>query len=436
MNIAVIGTGYVGLSTGVCLAEIGHKVICIDVDEAKIELLNKGNSPIYEPDLEPLLQKNMKIGNLSFTTSHETGIKGAEIVILAVGTPQRDDGSADLLYLIEAAKDLAPHLKNGNIVMIKSTVPVGTNHRIKKWIEDHLPHPISFYMVSNPEFLRQGSAISDTLHPDRIIIGSNEKSAATKVEEMYQPLKASIIHTSIESAEMIKYAANAFLATKISFINEMANLCESVGADISDVALGMGLDKRIGAAFLQAGIGYGGSCFPKDTKALLHIANHHGLLFSQLNETIAINDTQPLLLVKKAMKRFPDLHGKKIALLGLAFKPETDDMREAPSIKILQKLLQLGAQVVAYDLIASDRAKIELGDSICYAESPLEAIKDADALFLVTEWSEFKQLDLAELTKVMKQPIIFDGRNCFDIDTINACEKIQYYPVGKKPIIK
>ncbi|XTP56918.1 UDP-glucose/GDP-mannose dehydrogenase family protein [Niallia sp. Krafla_26] len=436
MNIAVIGTGYVGLSTGVCLAEIGHQVNGIDVDEAKINELLQGSSPIYEPELEPLLQKNMKKGNLFFTTSLEIGLKDAEIIILAVGTPQHEDGSVDLSYLFGAAKDLAPHLKNKSIVVIKSTVPVGTNHQVKKLIEDHLPHPIAFDMISNPEFLRQGSAISDTLHPDRIIIGSLESSAASKVEAMYQPLHASIIHTSIESAEMIKYASNAFLATKISFINQIANLCESVGADVEDVAMGMGMDKRIGATFLQAGIGYGGSCFPKDTKALLHMAKQNGHHFSQLNETIAINDTQPLLLVKKAVNRFTDLKGKKIALLGLSFKPETDDMREAPSIKIAQKLLELGTVVTAYDPIAIDRAKQVLGNSIHYANSVWEALKDADALFLLTEWGEFKRIDVTRVTGLMKQPIIFDGRNCFDTDKIEACEKIEYYPVGKKAILK
>ncbi|WP_338470559.1 UDP-glucose/GDP-mannose dehydrogenase family protein [Niallia sp. XMNu-256] len=436
MKIAVIGTGYVGLSTGVVLSEIGHNVVCIDVDEQKIERLQNGISPIYEPGLEPLLTKNIKNGQLVFTSSHKIGLTDSEVIILAVGTPQQNDGSADLSYLIQAAKDLTPHLKNESIVMIKSTVPVGTNDFIKKLIAEHLPHNTSFSMVSNPEFLRQGSAIKDTLHPDRIIIGSTVQKAAVKIEEMYKPLNAPIIHTSIESAEMIKYASNAFLATKISFINEIANLCEVIGANVEDVARGMGLDKRIGEAFLQAGIGYGGSCFPKDTKALLHSANLHGQAFSQLHETIAVNNTQPLLLVKKATQRFTNLKGKKFALLGLSFKPETDDMREAPSIKIANVLVESGSRVIAYDPIATDNAKKVLKDSIEYATSINEAIKDADALFLVTEWNEFKQLDLSTVTELMKQPIIFDGRNCFKEDHIHACESIEYYPVGKKSIIK
>lgn len=436
MKIAVIGTGYVGLSTGIYLSEMDHKVICIDVDKQKINRLKNGISPIYEPDLEPLLAKNMKNGRLVFTSSYEDGLRESEIIILAVGTPQQNDGSADLSYLIQAAKDLTPYIKNKSIIIIKSTVPVGTNNYIKKLIADGLPPNISFYMVSNPEFLRQGSAINDTLHPDRIIIGSNDLIAATKVQEMYQHLNAPIIHTSIESAEMIKYASNAFLATKISFINEIANLCETIGASVEDVALGMGLDKRIGKAFLHAGIGYGGSCFPKDTKALLQMANLNGHPFSQLHETIAINDSQPLLLVKKAVKRFTDLKDKKIALLGLSFKPETDDMREAPSIKIAKALVELGSKIMAYDPVAMYNARKILGNSVQYAAAAMDAIKDADALFLLTEWNEFKQLDLSEITKLMKHPIIFDGRNCFKEDNINLCEKIEYYPVGKMTIIK
>jgi UDPglucose 6-dehydrogenase len=435
MNITVIGTGYVGLSTGVCLSEIGHHVVCIDVNEQKVNLLKAGISPIYEPGLEPLLQKNISANRLHFTTSHKDGLKYAEIIILAVGTPQHDDGSADLSYLIGAAKDLAPHLNNNSIIVIKSTVPVGTNDFIKDIIFEHLPENISFAMVSNPEFLRQGSAIKDTMQPDRIVLGSNDDIAAKKVQKMYRPLNVPIILTNIKSAEMIKYASNAFLATKISFINEIANLCEAVGADVEDVAFGMGKDKRIGEAFLLAGIGYGGSCFPKDTKALLHMANANGIVFSQLNETISINEYQQLQLVKKTVERFPDLKGKRIAMLGLSFKPNTDDMREAPSIKIAKSLTEQGALVVAYDPIAINNAKNVLGHSIHYANSAIEAVRDADALFLVTEWTEFKQLDLAHVTKFMNQPIIFDGRNCFDLDKVKACEKVEYYPIGKKAVI-
>lgn len=435
MKIAVLGTGYVGLSTGVCLSEIGHHVVCIDVDEQKINRLRQGISPIYEPGLEDLLVKNATAGRLLFTTSHQEGMDGAEIIIIAVGTPQGDDGAADLSYLKQAAKDISLHLKQDSIIIIKSTVPVGTNDTIKNIISAHCNEKVPFEMVSNPEFLRQGSAIKDTMQADRIIVGSESERAAKKVQEMYQPLNVPILLTSIRSAEMIKYASNAFLATKISFINEVANLCEAVGADVEDVAKGMGKDKRIGEAFLQPGIGYGGSCFPKDVKALLHTAGLNGVDFSLLKETIAINDNQQKLLVAKALTRFGELKGKKIAMLGLAFKPETDDMREAPSIKIAHSLNQYGAKVVAYDPVATNNAKKILGDTIKYANSLNEAILEADAVFIVTEWNEFKQLDLGATTNLMKQPIIFDGRNCFEEDQLKACAKVEYYPVGRPSIV-
>ncbi|WP_338451274.1 UDP-glucose/GDP-mannose dehydrogenase family protein [Niallia oryzisoli] len=433
MKIAVLGTGYVGLSTGVCLSEVGHHVICIDIDDQKINRLRQGISPIYEPGLEDLLTKNTAAGNLQFTTSHQEGIENAEVIIIAVGTPQRNDGAADLSYLLQAAKDVSAHLKPDSIVVIKSTVPVGTNDYVKSIITNHTKKP--FKMVSNPEFLRQGSAIKDTMKADRIIIGSEDKEAALKIQEMYRPLNVPILMTNVRSAEMIKYASNAFLATKISFINEIANLCEAVGANIIDVANGMGKDKRIGEAFLQAGIGYGGSCFPKDVKALLHTAGLHGVDFSLLRETIAINDEQQKLLFTKACSRLKQLKDKKIAMLGLSFKPETDDMREAPSIKIAHLLHEAEAKVVAYDPVAKDNAKKILGDTIEYASSVDQAIENADAVFIVTEWNEFKQLDLTEVTKHMKQPIIFDGRNCFEENKIRACSKIEYYPVGKPAIV-
>ncbi|WP_342430871.1 UDP-glucose/GDP-mannose dehydrogenase family protein [Neobacillus sp. FSL H8-0543] len=433
MKIAVLGTGYVGLSTGVCLSEIGHRVTCIDINEQKIQQLNQGISPIYEPGLEKLLASNMEAGRLRFTTSLSEGITGAEIIIIAVGTPQADDGAADLSYLEQAAKDLSPNLVQGSIVVIKSTVPVGTNDSIKKLIESYTGFKI--HMISNPEFLRQGSAIQDTMKADRIIIGSENKEMAEKVKAMYRPLDVPVIVTSTRSAEMIKYASNAFLATKISFINEIANLSEAVGADVEDVAKGMGMDKRIGKAFLKAGIGYGGSCFPKDVKALLHTAGQMGMNFGLLKETIAINEFQRELLLKKAVKRFGDLQGKKIAILGLAFKPETDDMREAPSINLAIALSKLGADTVAYDPVATENAKKIMGDTIKYANSIDEAITGADAVFLVTEWDIFKKHNLLAILEKMKQPIIFDGRNCLQEEKIKACRKIEYYPVGKPAII-
>ncbi|MDM5453555.1 UDP-glucose dehydrogenase family protein [Peribacillus simplex] len=435
MKIAVLGTGYVGLSTGVCLSEIGHSVICIDTDEKKIKSLRHGISPIYEPGLENLLAQNAAAGRLLFTTSHREALNGAEIIIIAVGTPQMEDGGADLSYIVQAAKDIAANLVQSSVVVIKSTVPVGTNDFIKKIMEELCNKRITFNMVSNPEFLRQGSAVMDTMQADRIIIGSENDEAAKKVQEMYRPLNVPFILTSIRSAEMIKYASNAFLATKISFINEVANLCGVVGADVKDVAKGMGKDKRIGEAFLQPGIGYGGSCFPKDVKALLHTAKLNGVHFSLLKETVAINDYQQELLVTKAINRLGDLKGKKVAMLGLAFKPETDDMREAPSIKIARSLTKLGAEVVAYDPVAIDNAKNILGDTIRFASSVHEATVDADAVFIVTEWNEFRHLDLETLMNTMKQKIVFDGRNCLEENRIRACKKIEYYPIGRPAIV-
>ncbi|ULM99517.1 UDP-glucose/GDP-mannose dehydrogenase family protein [Peribacillus frigoritolerans] len=435
MKIAVLGTGYVGLSTGVCLSEIGHNVICIDTDEQKIKSLRQGISPIYEPGLENLLIQNAAAGRLLFTTSHREALNGAEIIIIAVGTPQMEDGGADLSYIVQAAKDIAANLVQSSVVVIKSTVPVGTNDFIKSIIEEHCNESVTFNMVSNPEFLRQGSAVMDTMQADRIIIGSENDEAAKKVQEMYRPLNVPFILTSIRSAEMIKYASNAFLATKISFINEVANLCGVVGADVKDVAKGMGKDKRIGEAFLQPGIGYGGSCFPKDVKALLHTANLNGVHFSLLKETVAINDFQQELLVTKAINRLGDLKGKKVAMLGLAFKPETDDMREAPSIKIARSLTKLGAEVVAYDPVAVDNAKNILGDTIRFASTAREAAVNADAVFIVTEWKEFRLLDLKTLMTTMRRPIVFDGRNCLEEDRIRACKKIEYYPIGRPAIV-
>ena len=436
MKIAVLGTGYVGLSTGVCLSEIGHQVVCVDIDKQKINHLCQGISPIYEPGLEILLAKNTAAGRLQFTTSHKEGLKNAEIIILAVGTPQRNDGGADLTYLEQASGDIALNLKQNAIVVIKSTVPVGTNDYIKSILEKHLSKDILIQMVSNPEFLRQGSAIKDTMNADRIIIGCENKDVAKKIQEMYEPLNVPILITDVKSAEMIKYASNAFLATKISFINEVANICEAVGANIEDVSKGMGIDKRIGESFLQPGIGYGGSCFPKDVKALLHSAKEHGIHFSLLKETIVTNDIQQELLVTKALKRFGDLKGRKIAMLGLAFKPETDDMREAPSIKIAHLLGLMGAIATAYDPVATINAKKVLGDRILYAQTLDEAILDAEAAFIITEWNEIKQMDLTKIFKKMKHPIIFDGRNCLDENKLKACEHVEYYPIGKQEIIK
>ncbi len=435
MKIAILGTGYVGLTTGICLSEIGHYVTCIDINEQKIRNLQTGISPIYEPGLDELLVKNTLERRLFFTTSFSEGLASAEIIIIAVGTPQRNDGAADLSYIEGAAINIGTHIQPNTVVVIKSTVPIGTNEYIKECIQKNCPKEISFEIVSNPEFLRQGSAIKDTMKADRIVIGSENEQAREMIKEMYKPLNVPFIMTNIRSAEMIKYASNAFLASKISYINEISNLCEAVGANVEDVAKGMGKDFRIGDAFLHAGIGYGGSCFPKDVKALLYTAKLNGVNFGFLNEVIAINDHQQELLVEKALSRFGSLTGKKIALLGLSFKPDTDDMREAPSIKISRVLLTLGAKVSAYDPVAIENAKNILGETIKYASSAKEAVTDADAVFIVTEWNEFKQLNLKSLTESMKNPIIFDGRNCMPESKLSECKTVEYYPVGKPPIL-
>jgi UDPglucose 6-dehydrogenase len=435
MRIAVIGTGYVGLSTGVCLAEIGHHVTCIDTSEEKIKLLLGGESPIYEPGLEKLITKNMEAKRLQFTTSHQTGLEKAEVIIVAVGTPQQSNGEADLSYLVQAILDSAPYMEEGSIVVIKSTVPVGTNEKVKELLEQFDQKGDSPSVVSNPEFLRQGSAVSDTLQPDRIVIGSENQNAASIIKKMYTPLNAPIVVTDARSAEMIKYASNAFLATKISFINNIGNLCEAVGANVEDVSKGMGFDQRIGAAFLQSGIGYGGSCFPKDVSALVAIAKEYSVPFSMIEETMMINNRQKQLLVQKAQNRLGSLEDKRIAVLGFAFKPETDDMREAPSITIIHSLLREGATVIGYDPVATLNAKEIFGEQIMYAASVEEALQEADAVFLVTEWKEFKQLVLSEAVSHMKEPIVFDGRNCFSEEAVRSCEEIEYYPIGKPAII-
>lgn len=436
MKIAIIGTGYVGLSTGVCLSEIGHLVTCIDTNEQKIARLLKGISPIYEPGIDELLLKNIASGNLHFTVSHKEGLAEADIIIVAVGTPQKDDGSADLTFIELAVYDIAANLDHEAVVVIKSTVPVGTNDRVRELLQKALPDHFTTHVVSNPEFLRQGSAVRDTMEADRIVIGAENEAAAQKVKEMYSPLHVPVILTTNRSAEMIKYASNSFLATKISFINEIANLCEATGADVLDVVQGMSLDQRIGNQFFNPGIGYGGSCFPKDVKALLHTAKQYNREFAILKETVAINESQRTLLVNKAISRFENVTGKKFAMLGLAFKPETDDMREAPSIPIARMLTELGAEVVAYDPVAMENGKRVIGKTIKYANSLYEAAQNADALLIVTEWDEFRKVDLKKLSEMMKQLIIFDGRNCLDQARIKSFPSIEYYPIGRPAIIK
>ncbi|MBB5356063.1 UDPglucose 6-dehydrogenase [Anoxybacillus mongoliensis] len=432
MNIVVVGTGYVGLVTGVALAHIGHRVVCVDVDEEKVERMKRGISPIYEPGIEPLMKKNMEANRLFFTTDGASAYREADVIYIAVGTPEKEDGSANLTYLKQAVKDIASSVTKDVIVVTKSTVPVGTNHEIKRMFEQLAPH-VRIEVVSNPEFLREGSAIHDTFHGDRIVIGADDERAAAIIADIHRPFGIPIFQTDIRSAEMIKYASNAFLATKISFINEIANICEKVGADIEQVAAGMGMDERIGASFLRAGIGYGGSCFPKDTKALAKIAANIDHDFELLKAVIEVNNKQQRKLIEKAKKRFGHLAGKKIALLGLSFKPNTDDMREAPSLVVARELVAEQAIVVAYDPIAMNKAKSVLPKEVIYASSVEEALKDADAAMILTEWDEFRQLDLSVYVKQMKTPIIFDGRNCYALDDIKKYD-IEYDSIGRKPV--
>lgn len=432
-NISVIGTGYVGLVTGVCLSDIGHKVTCIDVDKAKIRMMKQGISPIYEPGLEDLMKKNYMAERLVFTDSYEQGLELAEVIYIAVGTPQNKDGSANLTYIKQVAENIACYIKRDTTVIIKSTVPVGTNEIIKGLIEEKLKKNYKINMISNPEFLREGSAIHDAFYGDRIIIGAESEEAAKIVEDINKPFGLPIFKTNIRSAEMIKYASNAFLATKISFVNEIANICEKVEADIEEVAYGMGLDKRIGTQFLKAGIGYGGSCFPKDTEALIQIAGNVKHDFELLKSVINVNNNQQMVLFNKARKKIGDLEGKKVAILGLAFKPNTDDMREAASIVIAQELVEHGAEVIAYDPIAIENAQKVLPKEVRYVHSVEDAIREADMAFIITEWSEIKDFSLEKYQELMNEPIIFDGRNCYDINEIKK-QEIDYYSIGRPKI--
>ncbi|RLQ96642.1 UDP-glucose dehydrogenase family protein [Falsibacillus albus] len=433
MKIAIIGTGYVGLVTGVCLSEIGHDVTCLDINPQKIELLQKGISPIYEPGLEDLMTKNIEADRLHFTTSHIVGLKDKDVIYIAVGTPQGEDGSADLTYIYNAARNVGQNITNDVVVVTKSTVPLGTNHKVREVVLANLEGNHCVEVVSNPEFLREGSAIHDSFHGDRIVIGADKEEAANIIEEINKPFGLPILKTSISSAEMIKYAANAFLATKISFINEIANLSEKVSANIEEVASGIGMDTRIGDKFLNAGIGYGGSCFPKDTHALVKISEDNEHDFHLLKSVIQINDTQKTLLVKKAIERLGSLEGKRVAMLGLAFKPETDDMREAASIVVAEKLVAEGAEVVAYDPIATENAKNILPEEVIYAEQIEDAIMDSDVVFILTDWKEIVEKALFLSSLFMKKPIIFDGRNCYKAEDALKMQ-VEYISVGRDSI--
>ena len=416
MHIAVIGTGYVGLVTGACFAEFGVDVTCVDVDTTKIEKLNNGVIPIYEPGLDQIVEKNVKAGRLHFTTDVSDAVKGAQVVFLAVGTPPKDDGSPDMSYYQQAAKDVAEAMNGYKVLVTKSTVPIGTGKWLRGFVTTNLKTPTEFGVASNPEFLREGAAIDDFMRPDRVVIGSNEERAIEVMKELYRPLyliETPIVITSLEAAELIKYAANAFLATKITFINEVANLCDAIGCDVHDVARGMGMDNRIGRKFLHPGPGYGGSCFPKDTRALTTVADQFGVETRIVDAVIEANERQRDAMIPKIEKLVGGLKGKKIGVLGLSFKPETDDMRESPAIEIVHTMIARGATVRAYDPVAMDEAKHFL-NGIEYASDEYDAIKDADALVIVTEWNQFRALDMEKVKSLLKAPKIADLRNIYE----------------------
>ena len=417
-KIAVIGVGYVGLVTAAGFADLGNRVVGMDIDEEKIEKLRRGEMPIYEPGLEEMVCRNMKMGRLSFTTSYAEALDGAEFVFIAVGTPPGADGEADLRYVEAAARSIAEHMRHPLIIVNKSTVPVGTGDWVTQVVKQHQKEPIPFSVVSCPEFLREGNAIQDFMNPHRIVLGSTDPEAAEKVAQLHLPLRAPIIVTDLRTAEMIKYASNAFLATKISFINEIANICEAMGADVKEVAVGMGYDPRIGPHFLEAGLGFGGSCFPKDVQALAYAAEVMGRHPQLLRAVLDINQDRRRMAVERVKEMLGgSVAGYVVGLLGLSFKPNTDDMREAPSIDIARYLLEEGARVRAYDPIAMENARRILPD-IEYFPDPYSLAEGADALIVVTDWNEFKHLDLERIKNLMRRPVLYDGRNIYDPKTM------------------
>lgn len=438
MRIAMIGTGYVGLVTGTCLSELGNEVTCIDVNEEKIEQLKKGRIPIYEPGLEEMVHKNQELGHLVFTTDFEEGMHRANVCFIAVGTPMGEDGSADLSYVLSAARMIGQKMEHPMYVVDKSTVPVGSSLKVKETIQRELDargSDLTFHVISNPEFLKEGNAVQDAMRPDRIVIGTDNAEAEAVMRELYKGFVINtnnIISMDLASAEMTKYAANAMLATKISYMNEIANICERTGADVNKVRLGIGSDRRIGYSFIYAGCGYGGSCFPKDVRALIRTAEDYGYEAEILKAVEKVNERQKYILVEKIVRRFgEDLDGKTVAVWGLAFKPETDDMREATSVIVIRELKKRGARVRAYDPKATKEAqKCYLkGIDVEYVNSKYSALTDADALVLVTEWAEFRSPDFQEMEKRMKQRIIFDGRNQYDERVIGKYG-FEYYQVG------
>ncbi len=430
IKIAVAGTGYVGLVAGVCFAEKGHDVTCVDVDENKVKIMREGKSPIYEEGLEELMQKNIAAGRLHFTTDYKIAYKDADAIFIGVGTPEQPDGSANLSYVATVSRQIAESIEKDCLVVVKSTVPVGTNDKVEQFIKDSLVNDVKVEVASNPEFLAQGHAVRDTLEAKRIVIGTNSKEAEELLMKIYEPFKLPIVSVNRRSAEMIKYASNDFLALKISYMNDIANLCELVGANIEDVAKGMSYDPRIGASFLHAGIGYGGSCFPKDTKALSYLAKQNGYTLRTVQAAVDVNKTQKTKLYRKACDRLITFDHLKVAVLGLAFKAGTDDLREAPSLDNVALLLEQGADIYAYDPVAMDNFKKKYPTQIHYVEKPEEALEKANVCFIFTEWDEIKSIKPETYKKLMRTPLVYDGRNIYELEDMKEAG-IEYYSIGR-----
>jgi UDPglucose 6-dehydrogenase len=431
MNIAIVGTGYVGLVVGACFAENGHHVVCVDKDAAKVRGLQKGKVPIYEPGLEEIVKRNRSEGRLTFTTTLPRAVRASQVVFIAVGTPEAEDGSADLQHVLGVARDVARAMNGYKVIVDKSTVPVGTSERVREAVRRETTHPFS--VVSNPEFLKQGAAVDDFLKPDRVVIGADDPRGAEIMKELYAPFTrtgAPIMVMDCASAELCKYAANAMLATRISFMNEVARVCDLYGANVDEVRRAVASDRRIGAAFLFPGVGYGGSCFPKDVKAIVKFSKDKNYKFQILEAVEAVNADQKGVLVAKMQRHFGSMKGKTIAVWGLAFKPKTDDMREAPAITIIQALLAQGVKVQAYDPEAVEVAKRHFGNKVTYAKRAYEALNGADGLALVTEWNEFREPDFARMRKLMKEPVIFDGRNIYNPAQMKA-HGFTYFSIGR-----
>ena len=433
MNICVVGSGYVGLVTGAVFADLGNDVVCVDNDRAKIDCLRAGQMPIYEPGLEEMVTRNVGDGRLAFGTDLAAAVRQSDVIFIAVGTPSKDSGETDLSQVEAVAAGIGRAMDRYKVVVNKSTVPVGTGELVREVIARQQPRPVEFDVVSNPEFLREGSAIEDTLRPDRIVIGAPTQQVAMTLVELYAPLERPMIITDLPSAEVIKYASNAFLAAKISFINAIANICEAAGADVSQVMKGMGLDPRIGVQFLQAGLGYGGSCFPKDVDSLIHTAARLGYDFKLLRSVVEINRARAAHLVEMMRKALGPLDDKTVAVLGLAFKPNTDDMREARSLEVIRLLHGAGAAIRAYDPVANGNARRLLPDTVVFGESAYEAARGADAIALVTEWNEFRFLNLERLRGLMRRPVIFDGRNLYSRAQMQAAGFV-YHSIGRAPV--